>query len=272
MRQMSNRIIDLFRGLHSNLEFSNGLYITYQRLWRRNARELTYVWRKRLRIVCDCTRRDHFALKEIFVDRIYAPFFDRGAFASDRISYVNIGAHIGAFDLWLREQGFVIEGGVCAELNPLTYQHCVLNLQTNKLVNVCVINCAVAGQDGFFDFFPSHHSLGDNIFPAANAERVPAGSSTRVEVVSLSTFLQRHAAHRDQFDLLKLDCEGAEYAIVRKTPLVVLRQFRRILIEFHAEPAGESVRAAYERLRQAGFGSWRGQPGSFTFMDMFIRS
>ncbi len=270
MQHVGSRIIDLLHGLQGNLHFSNGLSITLQRLLRLHAEALTYVWRTRLHIVCDCTHGDHFGLKEIFVERIYAPYLDRSLLSGNRITYVNIGAHIGAFDLWLREQGFVIEQGLGAEFNPDTCERCRRNLQANGMVNVRVINCAVAGQDGSVWFSPSPHSLGDSIFLSRGAAPTPDGRARPVEVMSLAQFLERHAGQRERFDLLKLDCEGAEYQILRLTPLPVLRRFRCLLVEFHAEPPGESVGVAYECLRRAGFGGRRTPRGPFPFIDLFV--
>jgi len=49
----------------------------------------------------------------------------------------------------------------------------------------------------------------------------------------------------------------------------VLKRFRFIIVEFHPAPAGESIPAAYEKLREAGFHSLRSETESIPFTDLF---
>jgi FkbM family methyltransferase len=262
-------------GVRNNLGFSNGLQLNFQRLFCRRKREVIYVWNKCIRIACDCARNEHFGVQEVFIHQVYAASLDQCHFDGNRISYVDVGANIGAFNLWLSGRGMIIDNGIAAELNPTTYQRCVRNLQLNRLDSVKVANCGVGGQDGWIDFHPSADALGDNIFsgapPSGHAGAGGANQSMQVESVTLKTLLQRYAENGATFDLLKLDCEGAEYQILRMTPCDTLRSFRYIVIEFHAEPAGESVQAAYARLREIGFATQPNDPPRFPFITLFVR-
>jgi FkbM family methyltransferase len=271
-RSTRSRVADLCRGFAANLRFSNWPEIVWHRFVRRRATVLCFEWHGRVRIVCNCARNDHVAVQEIFARDVYEPLFVHCRFPGGRIRYVNVGAHIGAFDLWLRERGLTIVQGLAMELNPETCRRCEHNLSSNGLTGVRVFNNGVAGQDGFVDFVPSGDSLGDNIFTPASRAGAGVEPARRVELLTLATLLHRHAGLGEQFDLLKLDCEGAEYGILRTAPLAELRRFRCVVAEFHPEPAGESVDAAYQRLREAGFASRRGGPGPFRFMDFFVRA
>jgi hypothetical protein len=116
-------------------------------------------------------------------------------------------------------------------------------------------------------FHPQGLSLSDSIFtPKA------AGGGMPVELLTLQTLLERHAGHFPRFDLLKLDCEQAEYAIIRLNPPSLLRKFRYLIVEFHSEPENESIEAAYSKLKEAGFLPFRKLRGKFAFIDLFIRS
>lgn len=259
---------DFIDGLRANLRFSNGPAILWRRLARRSAGETTYVWRRRLWIVCDGARRDHVALQEIFCRDAYGPWLEGVALAGQRLRYVNIGAHIGSFDLWLLDRGVQLEMGLAAELNPETFRRAQRNLAANGLSAVRLVNCGIAGEAGFADFAPSPDSLGDSLY----ARRGTAAVTERIELFTLEDFVVRHAGAGAEFDLLKLDCEGAEYGILRTASVATLRRFRRIVVEFHAEPPGETVAAAYATLRAAGFTSVRGAPAAFRFVDAFVRS
>jgi FkbM family methyltransferase len=265
------RCRDLCLGIKNNLTFSNGLQLNFQRLFCRSTPEVIYVWRNRIRIACDCSRGEHFGVHEVFTHQCYAPFLDRCDFPGKRIRHVDIGANVGAFTLGLLARGLELERGIAVELNPSTFERCVRNLQSNRPGSVRAVNCGVAARDGWINFVPSADALGDNIFTSAGEPTLAHREAARVELVSLETLLRRHAEHESRFDLLKLDCERAEYGILRETPADVLRRFRYLLVEFHSEPAGESVSAAFVRLGELGFVTEQARPVGVPFVALFAR-
>lgn len=268
---MITRLRHLLRGFRSNLKFSNWAWLTYNRLFRRSARAVTYIWKERFYIVCDCSRGDHISVQEVIADRAYDQFIEKALPAGSEVSYVNIGANVGAFDLMLIDRGFRIRSGLAVELNPFTFQRCLLNLRTNDAANVEVVNCGIADSDRQIRFTPSQSSLGDSIINVP-----PDGQSTRdtqtVELVTLSTLLQRHGKGTEEIDLLKLDCEGAEYQIIESTPSELLRRFRAIVIEFHEEPSPGAIKGAYERLANARFTAENGVILKPNFVELFVRN
>lgn len=265
---MSERLRYLIRGFASNLKFSNRVWLTYNRLFRRDARAITYIWKNRLFIVCDCARGDHISVQEVLADRSYEEFISAALPVGSPINYVNVGANVGAFDLMLFDRGTQVASGLAIELNPRTFQRCLLNIQTNEIPNVEVLNYGIADSDRFIDFSPSNDSLGDNIFQTSksgNHDQV----TKKVELTSLETLLRKHGKGIENYDLLKLDCEGAEYPILKSVSSELLRKFRSIVIEFHTEPYEGAIKEAYDRLTAAGYKSHRGQPGDPNFVDLF---
>ncbi len=263
----AGRLGDILASMRNNLRYSNGLQLNFQRLFRRGAGEVVYVWDNRIRIACDCARGEHFGVHEVFTQGCYTPHLDRCRFAGNRVNYVDVGANVGAFGLGLVARGLAIERGIAAELNPTTAARCRRNIECNGLAaQVSVVNCGVAAGGGEIDFAPTDHALGDNIY-----HRAASGAGQRVELLSLSTLLHRHAAGCVDFDLLKLDCEGAEYAILRTTPAEVLRAFRYLIIEFHTAPAGEALGVATTRLRESGFVNADAQPTAMPFVGLWAR-
>lgn len=264
----ARRFSDLCRGLRSNLKFSNRIELIHDRLVRRHVHLTRYIWKKNLVFACDSSLRDHIALQECFCQRIYDGLLDKCHFPSNRIAYVNVGANIGAFDALLLERGLTIDAGLAVELNPRTAARCLVNLQSNGMVSTQIVNAGVAGSNGSVNFNSSGTSVSDNIFAAANGQK----DARQVDLLTLQTLLERHASHFPRFDLLKLDCEQAEYCIIRSSPTALLEKFHYIIVEFHPPLENESVEAAYAKLKAAGFSPVRNHWDKFEFLELFIHS
>lgn len=266
---MASRFNELVRGFRSNFNFANRFQVTYDRIFRRDLALTHYIWKNQFVFVCSSRLGDHRAIQECFCERVYDAYLDRCDIAGNKITYVNIGAHIGAFDVLLAERGLTIEAGLAAELNPQTFAKCVVNLQANGFRQTKVVNGGIGEKDGRLLFNPSGLTLGDGIFAPAQTS---TDGAVEVEQFTLRTLLERHAGHFPRFDLLKLDCTQAEYAIIRSSPAELLRKFRYIIVEFHPVPEGESIEAAYSRLKEIGFSPWLDRRSDTDFVDLFTRS
>src|SRR6185503_10857622 len=74
--------------------------------------------------------------------------------------------------------------------------------------------------------------------PGSQSIYKPVGSSTDsvpVEVVAFPAWLRTVSG---DFDVLKLDCEGAEWEILDETPPELWRRFGVVVAEIHGDPAG----------------------------------
>ncbi|MGA8406715.1 MAG: FkbM family methyltransferase [Candidatus Acidiferrales bacterium] len=74
-----------------------------------------------------------------------------------------------------------------------------------------------------------------------------------VSGISLAQLLQEHAV--DSVDLLKIDCEGGEYAILESTPSDVFSRIRNIVFEYHDVDGGswDKLESVNQRLRREGY-------------------
>jgi FkbM family methyltransferase len=258
----------LFIGIRRNIIYSNGLQICFERILRPEAKIAHYIWKGRFYFVVDPSVKDQMSLHEIFNFRVYDSYLAACSFPEQQISYVNVGANVGAFDVRLLEFGLEIRNSLAVELNPHTFDRCKVNFHANA-VPTTLINAGVAGAEGMVDFLPSRSSLGDSIF----ASKGPKDDRTvPVQLLTLETLLNTYASHNSQYDLLKLDCEGAEYPILRQTSVAMFRRFRYIIIEFHREPHGETLAAAISKLRDAGFAACDREPRQLPFVGLFIRA
>jgi FkbM family methyltransferase len=70
--------------------------------------------------------------------------------------------------------------------------------------------------------------------------------------ISLGQLLRDHAV--ENVDLLKIDCEGGEFAILESTPTEVFSRIRNIVFEYHQiEGVWAKLESAKQRLRREGY-------------------
>jgi FkbM family methyltransferase len=148
----------------------------------------------------------------------------------------------------------------------------MVNLEANDIPGIRLLNLGMADRNRYISFVPADLSIADNIFEGPRSANVPLPAALRVELVTLELLLERESVQSIQFDLLKLDCEGSEYGIIRSTPGHVLRTFRNILIELHREPSGECYLSLSTKLESCGFVRARQAPsGRDLQLVLFIR-
>jgi FkbM family methyltransferase len=140
-------------------------------------------------------------------------------------SVVDIGANVGVFSLY---SAYRRARRVYAyEPNSQSYACLLRNIADNHLEDVIVPRqFAVTGTEDEAVKFPIQSS-------AFNA--IITGETTQafewVKTTTLARILREHALK--QIDLLKMDCEGAEYAIVFQSPYEVWSCISDVRLEYH---------------------------------------
>lgn len=172
---------------------------------------------------------DIWSIKETFYDRFYERF---GFPLVDGWSVVDIGAGIGEFTVFAaalypscRVVGF--------EPFPESFSLLQENLRLNHTTNVRVFSTAVSGKKGdlLLDF-SGGEPLQIQGLQQARGEASPASQAfIPVRSVTLDEALKE--AGIKTCDLLKLDCEGAEYEILFQAPDSVWQGIQRIVMEYH---------------------------------------
>jgi FkbM family methyltransferase len=142
---------------------------------------------------------------------------------------VDIGAHIGSFALRVAPLARRV---VAYEPTPDTYGFLSGNVSTHPHVKAFPL--AVAGEVGTMTLHigvtPDRNTLFKN--DPRSTTSVTVKTTTLEEVFRENTI--------DRCDLLKLDCEGAEYDILYKAPDDLWSRIHRTVIEYHpVEPARE---------------------------------
>lgn len=157
---------------------------------------------------------------------------------------IDIGANIGVFSLYAVSRG--ASRVFAFEPNREAYDVLVRNIESNNLSSkILPFNLAVGG--GGYD--------------TVNIPRVSSAHNRTLKLVSES--------HKDQYDtvscitlekilsasgvehvdLLKMDCEGAEYEILEGTSDRTLSSIQRLRMEYHGQPIHEIT----SRLGRLGY-------------------
>jgi FkbM family methyltransferase len=167
-------------------------------------------------------------LDEVFVQRLYADYFP--FYRCNTI--LDIGGHFGYFAMFAAMNSAA--GSRIVTVEPSSRNIAVLrsNVAANSLSQIQAVHGAVADEPGTLDL---HVSKAHNCsLYADHAKSLAPGSALSTERVSVHTLDDVMGQYGfDQVDVMKLDCEGAEYPIIYNTPNDVLHRVSVIMMEFH---------------------------------------
>lgn len=135
---------------------------------------------------------------------------------------VDIGANIGIFSVYAAKQG--ARKVVAFEPNSASYDLLTLNVEKNDLADtISTHRAAVTAETGQEVMIPRQAS-------PYNATRRNKKNGECVQTTSLKDIVRDIGP----IDLLKLDCEGAEYEILLQADEDVLLSIAAIRMEYHA--------------------------------------
>ncbi len=192
---------------------------------------------------------------------------------------IDVGANIGAFALAvlaLRPEARV----AAYEASPLALATLRANVASNRAEGaVTVHHAAVTGLAEPATVWLYEH-IGDlctsSLLGPVTASQIgeadaaglgiPEFGAERTEVpaIALSELL---GSGPQEVDLLKIDVEGAEYAILEATPLHLLGKVRRLVLEYHRVP-GHDIGELAERLGEAGLRWERHERSALPYQGM----
>lgn len=174
---------------------------------------------------------DLFVLREVLVEETYRDVLpllpQRG------LRVLDIGANLGSFTIWL-SQTTKVDEAFCFEPEPDSFRLLRFNLANNGCGFAHALDKAVGGHSRTAQITLKEDSPGGtNIYRTAPDPGGPQGNA--VQVVGFSEWLRQTPG---LFDLLKMDCEGSEWEIVRGTSVPEFARFGVIVAEVHGDPEG----------------------------------
>jgi FkbM family methyltransferase len=182
---------------------------------------------------------DALTIKEVFLDRDYQP---------QNISpktIIDIGGNIGTTSVFYARR-FPRSKILTLEPSAPTFNLMCKNFKLNNCSNVIPMRAAVSAHNGTIKLFSNPASGLSSLFDyrsGTHPEIVPA--------VNLSKIFSKYKIR--QCDLMKLDCEGAEYDILFHCPKVILRQIKNLILEYHEGYTGYTGKDLTGFLTRQGY-------------------
>ena len=158
---------------------------------------------------------------------------------------IDIGAHIGFFTIIAAVKAK--RGKILAfEPNNKSFELLRENIKLNKFENTIITNSGVLDITGKAELFLSDdYSIGNSMFLEKSDKK------EIVEVVTLSDIINAHQIKK--INLLKLDCEGAEFKIILNLNDDIIKKIEKITVEVHPKMANRSINELKEFLNKKGF-------------------
>ena len=177
---------------------------------------------------------DIWSIKETFLDRFYERY---GVPISEGWTVIDIGGGLGDFTIFVAAQH--PKNTVYAfEPTPDSFALLQENLRLNHIENARAFPEAVWAVSGpiLIDTSPREpvqftSRSGDELSRGRTAIQNRIGPGIEVPGISLAEALEHTGVA--QCNLLKMDCEGAEYNILFHAPDEILERIERIVMEYH---------------------------------------
>lgn len=136
---------------------------------------------------------------------------------------IDIGAHIGLFTTYVSQY---CKRGRIFSYEPIKENFELLNenIRSNNLMNVNSNNIAISDKNGIRKIFLSNDESGHSFY--ANGDKY-----VEVNTITLNEIIEQNDIQKCNF--LKLDCEGAEFEILKGLSEKHYDKIEKICLEYH---------------------------------------
>ena len=167
---------------------------------------------------------------------------------------VDVGANVGLFSCFVASRSTEVEV-LAFEPSPWNFERLNCHIEANRIDRIAAVSVALGEEDGQAFLWMPHdegaHSLFKSNASLYDRGRGFQGANTLVEIRRLSTYLNRV----DKVELLKLDCEGSEYSILKEIR-GELDRVNMVVLEYHPNVRADEIESF---LGANGFQTFRRQ-------------
>jgi FkbM family methyltransferase len=180
-------------------------------------------------------RSDSHIIQSMFKGKCYNRDFIKEIFKSKKNNViVDVGGHIGTFSFLIDS---MYPGNQFYIFEPDNYNYSILekNIKLNDKKKFLAIHKCVSSKNTRLPFFScssNNKSQSSSIINRDGAEKYMVDSTTIPSIMA--------KYHLGMIDLLKLDCEGAEFEIIKKMPSSCYNKIRNLIFEYHEDVAKQS--------------------------------
>lgn len=178
---------------------------------------------------------------EIFVDKSY----DYPNLGMGNPTILDIGANTGLFTLRMKEL-YPAATVYCYEPFLSNYKELSQNIRLSELKDVKIINKGVGGSSRSEKLFINKSNLGGHSLFAKEAR---SEEFVKIEILGFPDLLKNLPQNR--INLVKMDCEGAEYEIIKS--IDVLSASKIEIIIFESTESVYNLNELLEHLKSLGF-------------------
>ncbi|NLC29778.1 MAG: FkbM family methyltransferase [Chloroflexi bacterium] len=173
------------------------------------------------------SKMEAWSVKETLIDQFYTRL---GTEIQSDWVVVDIGAAIGEFTI---EAALKLTTGIvhAFEPNPGSLNILRQNLRANNINRVETYNLGVWKEEGEIPLHFLNNEPLQAVSGNAQSAEARAIKETSIPVITLEQLINEKVGGK--IDLLKLDCEGAEYEILMNQDAMLFDMIDRIIMEYH---------------------------------------
>ncbi len=169
----------------------------------------------------DLNRSELTILQEVFEERVYSDYFP----FYEKAIVIDIGGHYGYFSVFANRNLHPESKIYSFEPSKGNFHAFLENIKSNNIGNVFVNNVAIGEVEGQVNL---------NLSNASNHSIVLDYKASKRQSVLVKQFHQIVEEYNiDKIDFLKIDCEGAEYAILDSLEFELFQRIKIVSLEFH---------------------------------------
>jgi FkbM family methyltransferase len=184
-------------------------------------------------------------VSEIHSQKIYTP--NKNFEIGPEYTVIDIGANIGIFAVLAAKK--TNKKVYAFEPFEKNQHYLKMNVAENKLSNVEVKEITVSDTVGPKNLFlmnnPAENILENRNYRNYNKDYITVKTTTLKQIIDSNRL--------KKVDFLKIDCEGAEGAILSSTPKKDLKKVKKVVIEFHDNISSLKHDDIVQLLRRNGF-------------------